>query len=116
DIIKKDTKLTPLNYIKKSIILERFRAKPLQNIEKISLQAKRHIPKNRLLTYNDVESLDVIRRDAMISVTMLQDGMVITFSAKALQDAKVNDIIKVQTSNQKILKVKVTGNNRAEIE
>ncbi|HEY9204128.1 MAG TPA: flagella basal body P-ring formation protein FlgA, partial [Sulfurimonas sp.] len=36
--------------------------------------------------------------------------------AKALQDAKVNDIIKVQNSNGKILKVRVTGNNRAELE
>lgn len=35
----------------------------------------------------------------MINVTMSQDGMDITFSAKALQDAKVDDIIKVQNSN-----------------
>lgn len=116
DIIKKDTKLTPLNYIKKSILLDRFRAKPLQDIEESPLQAKRHIPKGKVLTHNDAESLDVIKRDSMVNVTMYKEGMVITFSAKALQDAKVNDIIKVQNSNKKILKVKVTGLNRAEIE
>jgi len=114
--IKKETKITPLHYKQKKVILDRFRAKPLQNIENIPLQAKRHIPKNRILTYNDVESLEVVRKDAMINVTMLKEGMVITFSAKALQDAKVNDIIKVQNSNGKILKVRVTGNNRAELE
>ncbi len=116
DKIKKDTKLTPLHYAQKKVLLERFRAKPLQNIDNIQLQAKRHIPKGRVITHNDVELLDVVRRDAMINVTMVKEGMVITFSAKALQDAKVNDIIKVQNSNGKILKVRVTGNNRAELE
>lgn len=116
DKIKKDTKLTPLHYIQKKVLLERFRAKPFQNIDNIQLQAKRHIPKGRIITHNDVELFDVIRRDAMINVTMVKEGMVITFSAKALQDAKVNDIIKVQNSNGKILKVRVTGNNRAELE
>jgi len=116
DKIKKDTKLTPLHYVQKKIILERLRAKPLQNIENAQLQAKRHIPKGRIITYNDVESLEVVRKDAMINVRMFKEGMVITFSAKALQDAKVNDIIKVQNSNGKILKVKVTGNNQAELE
>ncbi|MFA7611417.1 MAG: flagellar basal body P-ring formation chaperone FlgA [Sulfurimonas sp.] len=114
--IKKDTKITPLHYTQKKILLDRFRAKPLQDMDSTQLQAKRHIPKGRIITYNDVESPDVVRRDAMINVTMVKEGMVITFSAKALQDAKVNDIIKVQNSNGKTLKVKVTGNNRAEIE
>ena len=116
DKIKKDTKITPMHYKQKKVLLERFRAKPLQDIDDISLQAKRHIPKGRVITHNDVELLDVVRRDAMINVTMVKEGMVITFSAKALQDAKVNDIIKVQNSNGKILKVRVTGNNRAELE
>lgn len=114
--IKKDTRLTPLHYIQKKVLLDRFRAKPLQNIDNTQLQAKRHIPKGRVITHSDVELFDVVRRDAMINVTMFKEGMVITFSAKALQDAKVNDIIKVQNSNGKILKVRVTGNNRAELE
>ncbi|MDT8339501.1 MAG: flagellar basal body P-ring formation chaperone FlgA [Sulfurimonas sp.] len=116
EIIKKDTKITPLHYMQKKVLLERFRAKPLQNIDNTQLQAKRHIPKGRVITHSDVELFDVVRRDAMINVTMFKEGMVITFSAKALQDAKVNDIIKVQNSNGKILKVRVTGNNRAELE
>ncbi len=116
DKIKKDTKITPLHYIQKKVLLDRFRAKPLQNMDNISLQAKRHIPKGRVITHNDVELFDVVRRDAMINVTMVKEGMVITFTAKALQDAKVNDIIKVQNNNGKILKVRVTGNNRAELE
>lgn len=114
--IKKDTRITPLHYMQKRVLLDRFRDKPLQNIDNTQLQAKRHIPQGRVITHNDVELFDVVRRDAMINVSMFKEGMVITFSAKALQDAKVNDIIKVQNSNGKILKVRVTGNNRAELE
>lgn len=69
-----------------------------------------------ILTIRDVEIADALKRDAIVNVTLLKDGMVINFSAKALKDAKVNDIIKVQSSNGKILKVRVTGSNTAEIE
>ncbi len=114
--LKKDTNLSPSNTIKKSVRLEKFRDKPLQNINKTSLQAKRHIPRDMILTIRDVEIADALKRDAIVNVTLLKDGMVINFSAKALKDAKVNDIIKVQSSNGKILKVRVTGSNTAEIE
>ena len=114
--IRKDTRISPLYYNKKSILLDKFRARPLQEIEALSLQAKRYIPKNKILTQRDVETLDVVRRGSIINVKLVKEGMSIIFSAKALQDAKVNDIIKVQNSNKKILKVRVTGKDMAEIE
>lgn len=116
NIIKKDTQISLANCTRKRVVLDRFRAKPLQNVEAASLQAKRHIPKDMILTIRDIESLDVVKKDSMINVSLLKDGMSITFSAKALQDGKVNDIIKVQNSNQKTLKARVTGSNTAEIE
>ncbi len=115
-IIKKDMRLSSSNCMKKSVPLESFRAKPLQNIETKSLQAKRHIPKEMILTERDAEILDVVRRDSTINVTMSKDGIAITFSAKALQDGKVNDIINVQNSSGKILKARVTSSGSAEIE
>ncbi|WP_310441505.1 flagellar basal body P-ring formation chaperone FlgA [Sulfurimonas sp.] len=116
DIIKKETHLSPLNCTKKSVQLDSFRDKPLQNIETASLQAKRHIPKDMILTLRDIEVLDVVKRDSMININLYKDGIAITFSAKALQDGKVNDIINVQNSSGKILKAKVTSSNTAEIE
>lgn len=116
DIIKKETHLSPLNCIKKSVQLDSFRDKPLQNIETKALQAKRHIPKDMVLTIRDIEVLDVIRRDSMVNVILYQDGIAITFSAKALQDGKVNDIINLQNNSGKILKARVTGSGTAEIE
>lgn len=116
DAIKKEMRISHSNCIKKNIVLENFRAKPLQNIDKKSFQAKRHIPKGMILTSRDVESLDVVKRDAAINVSLNKDGIAITFSAKALQDGKVNDIINVQNSSGKILKARVTGSSTAEIE
>ncbi len=116
DSIKKDTKLTLANCLKRSVALEDFRDQPLQNIEQKSLQAKRHIPKDMILTVRDVEILDVVKRDSMVSVNFFEDGIMITFSAKALQDGKVNDIIDVQNSSGKILKARVIGSDAAEIE
>lgn len=114
--VKKDTNLSPSNTIRKSVRIDRFRDKPLQNIYETSLQTKRQIPKDIILTIRDVEITDAIKRDATVNVTMHTDGMGFTFSAKALKDAKVNDIINVQNSSGKILKVRVTGSNTAEIE
>jgi len=116
DAIKKDMHISHSNCVKKNILLDNFRAKPLQNIETKSFQAKRHIPKGMILTTRDVEALDVVKRDAMINVSLNKDGIAITFGAKALQDGKVNDIINVQNSSGKILKARVTGSSTAEIE
>ena len=115
-IIKKDIEISYINALKKRVILDKFRDIPIQDIENTTLQAKRHIPKNKILTLNDVELLNVVKKNSMINVNMLSSGIAITFSAKALQDGKVNDIINVQNSNEKILKVRVIGNNIAEVE
>lgn len=116
DIIKKETRLSLSNCVKKSVQLDTFRDKPLQNIETASLQSKRYIPKDMILTIRDIEALEVIKRDSMININLHKDGIAITFSAKALQDGKVNDIINVQNSSGKILKARVTGSGTAEIE
>ncbi|MCF6310628.1 MAG: flagellar basal body P-ring formation chaperone FlgA [Sulfurimonas sp.] len=113
--IKKDVKLSAINTSKKSIILDKFRAKPIQSINGNFLQSKHHISKGKILTVRDVEALSVVKRNSFVTVSLNSDNMAITFSAKALQDGKVNDIIKVQKSNGKKLKVKVIGKNRAEM-
>ena len=113
--IKKDVKLSAINSTKKSIILDKFRAKPIQSIQSNTLQSKHHMTKHKILTIRDVEALSMVKRNSFINVSLYSGNMAITFSAKALQDGKVNDIIKVQKSNGKRLKVRVTGKNRAEI-
>ena len=113
--IKKNVELSAMNSTRKEIVLDKFRAKPIQNIYDNSLQTKRHINKGKILTIRDVETLNTVKRNALISVDLYDDNMIITFSAKALQDGKIGDIIKVQKKDGKRLKVMIIGKNRAEI-
>lgn len=113
--IKRDVELSPINTIKKSIILEKFRALPIQELEKGTFQTKRHIKQNKILTIRDIETLNIVKRNSNINVSLNNKEISITFSAKALQDGKLNDIITVQKLNGKRIKVRVIGKNRAEI-
>jgi len=113
--IKKNVELSAMNSTRKEIILDKFRAKPIQNIYDNSLQTKRHINKGKILTIRDIETLNIVKRNALISVDLYDNNMIITFSAKALQDGKIGDVIKVQKRDGKKLKVIIIGKNRAEI-
>ena len=113
--IKKDTELSVVNLKQKIILLDKFRAKPYQSISTGTYQAKHHISENKIITSRDVASLSLVRRKSSVSITMNRDNIDISFSAKALQNGKLNDIIKVQKSNGKVLRVIVTGRNIAEI-
>jgi len=113
--IKKDVELSSKNITKKRVPLDKFRATPYQNINSAKFQAKHNIGDKKVITIRDIQTLSVIKRNSNIQITINKDNMDISFSAKALQNGKLNDIIKVQKSNGKILKVIVTGRNKAEM-
>ncbi len=113
--IKKSVELSTLNLIKKSIILQKFMAKPIQNLKAHNLEAKRHIKKEMIVTSRDVQTITLVKKKTSISVSLNSNGMSINFSALALQNGRLNDIIRVKNSNAKILKVRVVGKNRAEM-
>ncbi len=113
--IKKDVELSALNTTKKSIALDKFMAKPVQNLRARTFQAKHHIKKERIITSRDVEMLNLVKKHSRINVNLNSKNMSISFSAKALQSGKLDDIITVQKNNGKRLKVRVIGKNRAEI-
>lgn len=113
--LKKDTELSALNTQKKSIILDKFRAKPIQKITKNTLQTKHQIKQNKILTSRNVEELNVIKRGSTVRIILHGMGMDISFEAKAIRDAKIGETITVRSNNNKILKVKAIGKNRAEM-
>jgi len=114
--IKKGVELSSINTIKKNIILDKFRATPLQNITKGTIQTKHHIKKNNIITLRDIVSIDMVKRDSNVNVSLASSTISITFIAKALQDAKLNDIITIQKRDGKKLKAKVIGKNRVEVQ
>ena len=87
----------------------------MQFLEYGTIQTKHHIKQNSIITMRDVEALNIVRKNSNVSVSLSSEGISITFSAKALQDGKLNDIITIQKQNKKRLKAKVVGKNRVEI-
>ena len=95
--------------------MDNFRSKPIEVLDANALQSKHHIKKNKILTARDIETLNVVKKNSYVNVSLDSLNMSISFSAKALQDGKVGDTITVQKSDLKRLKVKVIGKNRVEI-
>lgn len=114
--IKRDTELSVINCIKKSIILDRFRATPLENLQNGSVQSKVSIKEGSIITLRDIQKLSVVKRGSFVTTTLKSDGISLSFSGKAETDGIVGDIITVQKSDGKKLKVLVTGRNMAEVQ
>lgn len=113
--IRKGIELSNINCKKKSIILNKFRARPLQSIEKGTLESKHRIKVGTVLTQRDVQGLYLIKRDSDVNVALNSSALSISFSAKALQNGRLGDNIKVLKSNGRKIKVIVTGRHRAEV-
>ncbi len=113
--VKKDSELSALNTKKKSIILDKFQSKPIQTVSTGTIQSKYNLRENKILTYRNTESLDVVRKNSYINVSLSNSNMNISCSAKALQSGKIGDTITVEKSDKKRLKVKIVAKNRAEI-
>lgn len=113
--IQRGTELDMLNTKKKSIMLDKFRAMPLQEIQPHTLEATHLIRSHTTLTSRDVTELYMVRRGATVSVMLKNSGINISFSAKALTSGRRGDTITVMNSNDKKIKVRVVGFNRAEM-
>jgi len=113
--IDRGTELSNLNTKKKSIMLNKFRALPLSKIEEHTLEAKHRIRANSIITSRDAIGLYLVRRGAMVSVSLKNSGINISFLAEALTSGREGDIITVQNKNDKKIKVRVSGHNRAEM-
>jgi len=113
--LKKNTQISAFNMKKKIILLDKLRAKPIQHITKNTLQAKYQLPQDKILTIQNTQKLNIIKRGATVSVVLHDNGIDISFVAKALQNARMGDTLKVENSKNKKLKVKAIGINKAEM-
>ena len=113
--IKRGSELSNLNTKKESVTLDRFRAKPLEKLEKSTLQAKIKIKADSVLTLRDVSGLNLIHRGSNVHVSIIDQNMAVSFMAKAHQNGKYGETITVINRSGKKVKVLVTGKNRAEI-
>ena len=93
-----------------------FKNNPLTDIQNHKYQSKFSIKSDSILTQNDVEILSIVRRDDLVTATVTDGGVTITFSAVAQQDGKEGDIIAIRKSDGKKLMAKVIGTKRVEIQ
>ena len=114
--IKRNMELTNINCKKKSIILDKFRAMPLQNILKGTIQSMHNIKSGTTLTTRDAQGLYLVKRGSNVNVTLNSSNLAISFSAEALQNGRLADIITVMKSNGKKMKVRVIGKHRVEVQ
>lgn len=114
--IKRNIELSNLNSKKKSIILDKFRAMPLQSILKGTVQSTHNIKKGTILTTRDAQGLYLVKRGSNVNVTLSSSNLAISFSAEALQNGRLADTITVIKRNGKKVKVRVTGKRRAEVQ
>lgn len=115
DTLQKDDELSVLNTEKKSIMLKKFRAIPLQKTSKSSFQVKRRISKGSIITDRDVIGLYLVKRGSVVNVVISDSNILISFSAKAKQNGRLGESITVVNSQGKKLKAVVTARNSAEI-
>jgi len=113
--IKRGDELSKLNTKKESIILDKFRAMPLQEVQRSTLQAKTKIKIDKVLTKRDVIGLNLVRRGSNVNISIIDQNMAVSFTAKAHQNGRYGQTITVVNKNGSKIKVIVTGKNRAEI-
>ncbi|OIP56295.1 MAG: flagella basal body P-ring formation protein FlgA [Helicobacteraceae bacterium CG2_30_36_10] len=114
--IKRENELSLVNCKKKSIILDKFDAMPIQKLQQSMFQSKHQIREGTVITARDIEQLSIVKRDSIVSVILDEKNIAISFGAKALQDGKLDDTITIQKNNKQRLKAKVIGKNRVEIQ
>ncbi len=113
--IKKGTSISSTTFSKKTIVLDRLRDMPIFNIDIEPLETNKPFKKGEILTIRDATRAKLIKKGSIINVSYKSDDMSITFNAKALQDGRVNDTIRVQNQNKKTISVVVIGENLAVI-
>ncbi len=114
--IKRDVELSAANVTKKSIILKKFKAMPLQSLKKEFYQTKQSIKSGVVVTMRDVKKLDLVRRGSFVHVSLHNGNVIIEFVAKALHNARLGDTTTLQRADGKRIKAVVTGKNKAEIQ
>jgi len=113
--IKKGEEISRLNSKNDTIILEKFRAMPLNEIKKSSLEAKHKIKVDSILTQRDVVGLFLVKRGERVNISVIDANIAVSFSAKANKNGRYGDTISFTNNYGKKIKATVVGRNRAEI-
>lgn len=105
---KFNTKTTP-------VVFQNMRDKPLNNSQIKFYCAKHTIRIGDIITQKDVALTPLIKRYDDVNVQMRHGALVIEFSAQALSNGGLNDMITLEKSDGKRVRAKVIGKSRAQM-
>lgn len=107
--------LNALNTLMRELPFSSVKSHPLTSLEK-PYRLKHKVKADSPISQRDVENTPLVKRGKNITVEIKSAGVLIQFSAIALQDGGLHDIISVQKPDGQRIKAKVTGLNRVEIQ
>lgn len=113
--IKRNEELFNRNCVKNSIMLDTFKALPVEDIQKAQFQSKHNIKKDAVITIRDVTGLYLVKRGSKVTVSLNNSNMAISFIANAEENGRYGESIYVTSTKGKKNKAVVTGRNKVEI-
>ncbi len=113
--IIRHTRLTAINVRVKFINFKNFHGLPITSITNHMYQSKFTIQPNHIILKRDVEPLSLVRRGDIVTATIVDGGMDIIFSAKALQSGKKGDTISILRDTGKQLRAVIVGSHMVRV-
>lgn len=114
--ISRHTKLTAMNTRTKFVNFRNFQGSPITSITNHIYQSKFTIQSGQIILKRDVEPMSLVRRGEMVTATVIDGGVSITFSAKALQSGRKGDIISILRNDSKQLRAVIIAPRMVQVQ
>jgi flagella basal body P-ring formation protein FlgA len=76
-------------------------------------RARTSLVEGKILTTRHISKITDVKRGDMLTTTLRDGGVIVTFQAQALKDAYIGDIIKVKRHHQSFFHVKIISSTQA---
>jgi flagella basal body P-ring formation protein FlgA len=113
-VIKGDL-LSNVNTKRRKITFDKFRAIPVGMKQINTTQFRHNIKEDEIITFRDISTLQLVKKGSTVSAVIQNNNLNISFSAKAIRNGRLNDIITIEKQNGQRLQARVIGRNRVEI-
>ncbi len=88
---------------------------PIKNKDFYKYIAKTNIKEDSVLSLRVLKKLTDIKRNDIVTAIIKEGGVTLSFSAKALGEGNIGDIIKIRRDHKKIFKAKIVSKNSVEV-
>ncbi len=92
-----------------------FYQKPITAYYLNRYRAKTSLIPGKVLTTRHVSKVTVIKRGDILTATLKDGGVVVSFSAQAMKDAHIGDIIKIKRNHKSFFKAKIVSSTHAKV-